>query len=304
MPTSSIELMLFGCLCFGAAAAILALAFRTAAAEEGPQEWRYSLARLEELRAQSVWFRLFEPLVSALGRLNANWFADQFPAIRRELLAAGHSRAWTAEEWLAVIEIQSILISVPLTFVWWNLMGGYGLFLGVMQTIVIAFLLRRRLARQAALRLWRIKVKLPYFLDLLTLLMEAGSTFLNGLKEAVHEFRQQPIGVEFGRVLGEMNMGKSRITALEGLRERLQDDELTSIIGAMIQGEQLGSPLAHIFRAQADVLRIKRTQRAETIAGEAGVKMLLPAILVMGSTVIVILGPFILNFIYGGLFGE
>ena len=173
-----------------------------------------------------------------------------------------------------------------------------------MQTIVIAFLLRRRLARQAALRLWRIKVKLPYFLDLLTLLMEAGSTFLNGLKEAVHEFRQQPIGVEFGRVLGEMNMGKSRITALEGLRERLQDDELTSIIGAMIQGEQLGSPLAHIFRAQADVLRIKRTQRAETIAGEAGVKMLLPAILVMGSTVIVILGPFILNFIYGGLFGE
>ena len=68
------------------------------------------------------------------------------------------------------------------------------------------------------------------------------------------------------------------------------------------QGEQLGSPLAHIFRAQADMLRIKRTQRAETIAGEAGVKMLLPAILVMASTVIVILGPFILGFIYGGLF--
>ena len=46
------------------------------------------------------------------------------------------------------------------------------------------------------------------------------------------------------------------------------------------------------------MLRIKRTQRAETIAGEAGVKMLLPGILVMASTVIVILGPFLLSFVY------
>ena len=53
-----------------------------------------------------------------------------------------------------------------------------------------------------------------------------------------------------------------------------------------------------MFRTQADVLRIKRTQRAETIAGEAGVKMLLPGILFMASTVVIILGPFLLGFIY------
>ena len=53
-----------------------------------------------------------------------------------------------------------------------------------------------------------------------------------------------------------------------------------------------------MFRTQADVLRIKRTQRAETIAGEAGVKMLLPGILIMASTVVIILGPFLLGFIY------
>ena len=46
------------------------------------------------------------------------------------------------------------------------------------------------------------------------------------------------------------------------------------------------------------MLRIKRTQRPETIAGEAGVKMLLPGILVMMSTVIVILGPFIIGFVF------
>jgi tight adherence protein C len=59
--------------------------------------------------------------------------------------------------------------------------------------------------------------------------------------------------------------------------------------------------LAQIFRTQADVLRLKRTQRAETIAGEAGVNMLLPAVLVMVSTVLVIVGPFLLNYLYFGL---
>lgn len=304
MPNSSPELLLFACVCIGAAVAVLTLAFRNAAVEEGPQEWRYSVARLEELRATSLQFRLFEPAIRGLARLNGNWFRDQLPAIQRELLAAGKTRAWTPEEWLGLVEIQALLLAIPICVAFWNMMGGVGIFFGMLLSLVVAVVLRRRLARQAAVRLWKIKIKLPYFLDLLTLLMEAGSTFLNGLREAVHEFREQPIGIEFGRVMGEMNMGKSRIAALESLRDRLQDDELTTIIGSMIQGEQLGSPLAHIFRAQADVLRIKRTQRAETIAGEAGVKMLLPAILVMGSTVIVILGPFILNFLYGGLFGE
>ena len=57
------------------------------------------------------------------------------------------------------------------------------------------------------------------------------------------------------------------------MRDRLDDPEVTSIIGSIIQGEILGTPLARLFRTQADVLRTKRTQRAETIAGEAGVKL-------------------------------
>ena len=90
-------------------------------------------------------------------------------------------------------------------------------------------------------------------------------------------------------------MGKSRTAALDAMRDRLSDDEIGSLIGAIIQGEQLGTPLALLFRAQADVLRLKRTQRAETIAGEAAVKMLFPAVLIMVATVIIMLGPFILG---------
>ncbi len=143
---------------------------------------------------------------------------------------------------------------------------------------------------------------MPFLLDLLTLLMEAGATFLHALAQAVSEFEGHPVAEEFGRVLTDMNLGKTRAEAFLAMRDRLQDDEITSIIGSILQGEHLGTPLAQIFRTQADVLRLKRTQRAETIAGEAGVKMLLPAVLVMAAAVLIILGPFLLNYLYLGLY--
>jgi tight adherence protein C len=262
-------------------------------------DWRYDVNRINELRRASLFYRLFQPLIQGLAAINRRAFPAELAEMGREIVAAGHSRFWTPEEWLAKVELQALLLSVPIFYVCLEIMGPPGVVLGGVFTILAAVLLRRRLARQARYRLWQIKLRLPFLLDLLTLLMEAGSTFLSALREACHEFRDHPAGVEFGRVLAEMNMGKSRTAALESLRQRLSDDEITSIVGSIIQGENLGTPLALLFRTQADVLRIKRTQRAETMAGEAGVKMLLPAVLIMMATVLIILGPFALSFVDG-----
>jgi tight adherence protein C len=162
--------------------------------------------------------------------------------------------------------------------------------------------LRYRLKRMARQPLVMIKRRMPFLLDLLTLLMEAGATFLQALKQAVNEFEGHAVAVEFGRVLTDMNVGKTRTEAFENLRSRLKDDEIGTIVSAIVQGESLGTPMADVFRTQADVLRLKRSQRAETIAGEAGVNMLLPGILVMMACVLVILGPFVLGNWASGLF--
>lgn len=274
---------------------------RTLASEELTQgeEWRYDVSRINELRKASPVYRVFQPLILGLASFNRRAFRDQLPEISREILAAGHSRYWTPDEWLARIQIIAGLLALPISYFCLNIMGPPGIVLAGVLTILVGVLLRRRLARQAKYRIWHIKRRMPFLLDLLTLLMEAGATFINALRDAVFEFRDHAVGVEFSRVLAEMNMGKSRTAALESLRQRLDDDEITSIVGSIIQGENLGTPLALLFRTQADVLRIKRTQRAETIAGEAGVKMLLPAVLIMMATVLIILGPFILSFVHG-----
>ena len=262
------------------------------------EDWRYDVNRINELRKISLFYRFFQPLIQGFALINRRAFRSELPEIARELQAAGLPRAWTPEEYLGQLELLALLMSPAYFYLCLEFMGPPGVVLAIVMIILTAYLLRRRLTKQAKYRIFRIKLRLPFLLDLLTLLMEAGSTFLDALKESVQEFREHPAGEEFGRVLAEMRMGKNRTSALETLKERLADDEINSIVGSIIQGENLGTPLARIFRTQADVLRIKRTQRAETIAGEAGVKMLLPAVLIMAATVLIILGPFILGFVY------
>jgi tight adherence protein C len=265
---------------------------------EQDDDWRYDVNRINELRRTDFLYRYFQPVIQLFARFNRGAFRDSLPEMGREIQAAGLPRFWTPAEYLGRIELIALLISPLFIMLCIRMMELPGIVLGLVLTVLAAWLLRRNLASRARYRLLLIKRRLPFLLDLLTLLMEAGSTFIQALKDAVQEFQHHPVGHEFGRVLAEMSMGKSRTAALEALRDRLSDDEITSIIGSIIQGENLGTPLARLFRTQADVLRMKRTQRAETVAGEAGVQMLLPGILIMASTVIIILGPFILGFIY------
>lgn len=266
---------------------------------EQDRAWRYDVNRINELRRVDPLYRIFQPLVQLFARMNRVAFREYLPEIGREIQAAGLPRFWAPEEYLGRLEVIALLVSPAYFYLCVSFIGSsVGVIPAIVLTIGTGWGLRRRLAGQARYRLLRIKRRMPFLLDLLTLLMEAGATFLQALKEAVEQFGDHPVGQEFGRVLGELSMGKNRTAALEAMRDRLSDDEITSIVGSIIQGEELGTPLARLFRTQADVLRIKRTQRAETVAGEAGVKMLLPAVLVMASTVIIILGPFILGFLY------
>ena len=298
-------LLWLSCALIGTAVAVLVVTIRealgrTARSEVDPD--RFDMVRLADLRQTSMTVRLFEPLVRLLSELCRRTFSEELPSVQRDLHVSGAARAWKPEEWLAATLIQAVLFSIPGGIWCLREFGVAGLVMAFVLVVIVAVILRRRLHSNAVRRMWRIKTRLPYFLDLVNLLMEAGATFMNALREAVREFTEQPVGQEFGRVLTELSLGRNRSAALESMRDRLQDDEITSLVGAIIQGEEHGSPLVHVLRGQADLLRIKRTQRAETLAGEAGVQMLFPTMLVMMATVIVILAPFAMEFVSGSFF--
>ncbi len=259
-------------------------------------EWRYDVSRINELRRLDIWFRLFQRPIQFFAALNRAALRGSLPEIARQIQAAGLPRFWLPEEYLGRMQLITLLLFPLYLYLCIVLMGTAGTVTALLLVGVTVWLLRRRLATAARQRLVAIKRRMPFLLDLLTLLMEAGSSFLQALNQSVHEFEGHPVATEFGRVITDMNMGKSRTEAFDNLRQRLADDEINSIVGSIIQSEELGTPVSHIFRTQADVLRVKRSQRAETIAGEAAVQMLLPGVLVMAATVLVILGPFVLSF--------
>ncbi|RME82995.1 MAG: type II secretion system F family protein, partial [Planctomycetota bacterium] len=148
------------------------------------------------------------------------------------------------------------------------------------------------LSEKAQQRKLDMQISLPYVLDLLTLAVEAGIDFTQALQRIVDRGTKNPLIDEFSRMLQQIQVGKPRTEALREFAERTDIEDVRSIVQALIQADELGSPLGPILRVQAEQLRVKRSQRAEKLAQQAPVKMLFPLIGCIFPTVFIILfGP-------------
>ena len=136
---------------------------------------------------------------------------------------------------------------------------------------------------------------LPDILDLLTVSVEAGLGFDAALVKVV-ERKKGPLADEFGIVLREIRVGKPRKEALRELSERVKVDDITSLVSAVIQADQLGVGISNILRIQAEQVRTKRRQQAEESAMKAPIKMLFPLVFFIFPTLfVVLLGPAIIQ---------
>ncbi len=144
---------------------------------------------------------------------------------------------------------------------------------------------------------------LPYNLDLLTLSVEAGLDFAAALGRVVEKGRQGPLSDELAISLRELKLGKTREEALRNLAVRVELPTLSSFVQALIQADKMGTPLGKILRILSTQMRIERTQRAEKLANEAPVKLLLPLIGCIFPTIFIMLfGPIAYQVFFGGNF--
>lgn len=131
---------------------------------------------------------------------------------------------------------------------------------------------------------------LPFYLDIITLSVEAGTNLTGGLTQAVQKTADSPLRREFSRVLRDIRSGKTRADALRELSERSGSPAVGNVVTGLIQAERTGSSLGPILRAQANQLRSQRFQLAEKKAMEAPVKLLAPLIMfIFPTTALVIL---------------
>ncbi len=144
----------------------------------------------------------------------------------------------------------------------------------------------------------QIALQLPDTLDLLTISVEAGLDFMGAMRRVVEKHRPGALKDELERFFKQTELGRPRREALREMANRVQLQDLRAVIAALIQGDRLGVSIGPILRAQSDMLRTRRGQRAEKAAQEAPVKMMAPLMIcILPSVFIMILAPVILQMI-------
>lgn len=153
-----------------------------------------------------------------------------------------------------------------------------------------------------ALRKRELLKSLPFYLDIITLCVEAGLNMQGAMHQAVAKGPKGVLRDEFQRVLRDIRAGKGRSDSLRNMAERLNEPSATNFTSAVIQAESMGMNLGPVLRAQADHRRTERFLRAEKLAMEAPVKMLFPLIaFIFPCTFIVLFFPIVMKFMHSGI---
>jgi tight adherence protein C len=174
-------------------------------------------------------------------------------------------------------------------------MDGFGLYLSCMLIGGMIgyfypdlWLTERRKKRQ------RMVIKdLPVFLDFIVMTVEAGMNITGGIEQATQKGPPGPLAQEFARLLRDLRSGLARAEALRRMADRMDMTQISSFTGSLIQADRVGASLGQTLRAQASQRREERFLRAEKLALEAPVKMMLPLVMFFFPLVFLVLGYFI-----------
>lgn len=146
---------------------------------------------------------------------------------------------------------------------------------------------------------------LPFSIDLIGSAMRSGVDFTAAVRYYVStEDPSSPLAQEFSTLLRELELGKTRIEAIEAMSERVCTDAFTSFAAALTHGIEVGASIVETMKIQGEEMRRVRFNMAERKAARAASAMILPiAIFIMPAFFIVIGVPVYLKVCSSGLGG-
>lgn len=214
--------------------------------------------------------------------------------VRQNLDACGNPSSYSVDEYLSLCLLSGLVLPAAIAVV--SLVLGHLNPALVMLMTVIGFAIPLyQLHSSATARIARIAKQLPYTLDLIALMMAAGSTFNEAIATLIRDEPDDDFNRELGLVLSEMEFGTIRSQALTNMSQRIPLDTLRSIVGAVNQAEALGTPLSVILKTQASMLRMHRSVRAEKLSASASLRILIPSMLILLAVVLTVFGPVLIN---------
>jgi tight adherence protein C len=261
----------------------------------------YLRRKREQARRDSSWIRLVDPLIRFVAQLVRRMGLDNHRArIQRLLVNAGSPWGFTADEFIGFCVANAL--GAWVAFVLLMFMGGQGFkpFIPLVPAAAGYFLTVVTLKNKAQARRVKMDRQMPFVLDIISLTMGAGATFLQAVETITTVSDKGAMEEELEILLLEIKAGTPLREAIKNMTKRSDSEELALMVAAVSQAEQLGTPLVDIFRGQAETNRFRRTKAAEKAAAKIPNKMAVPTVFLMLAVLLLLFGPIIIKATTGG----
>lgn len=166
------------------------------------------------------------------------------------------------------------------------------LFFALVAAIILGSLPYHYVRRRRRKRREEFESFLPEAIDLMTNALKSGFSLESALRMVAQEIAD-PVGIEFGIAFEEQNLGTSMGEALSNMGERVQSDELSLMISALLIHKKTGGNLAEVLERIGNTIRerfrLEREVRIHTAYGR------LSGVILILLPIIVAIAIFILN---------
>jgi tight adherence protein C len=246
--------------------------------------------RTESVGRRSLVGRLLGFLDQVIGgRVLGQLSSGSRTKVRDSIVRAGSPEGTTVE---SLVQRQATWALLGL------LCGGVllalGSYLGLVLPVAGWFMPRFALWSTSRRRTHDVERSLPDFLDVLAVTISAGLGFRAALRR-VANLVEGVVSEEMLIALRQIDLGASRRTAFEEMRDRTSAPSLHNFITAFLQAEELGTPLSGFLEVYATELRRTAGQRARTAAARANPKIsLILTLVIMPAISLFMIGSLIL----------
>lgn len=237
--------------------------------------------------------RVIRPMLVQLAERASKLSPDKSREAAEKLMEqAGKPYGWGPNEFFLMRLVVAVIMGVLLTLITrMSDYSSYAIFVGIGGLGLGFFMPLLWIRSKIQARQKAVIKQLPDAMDLLTITVEAGMGFDGALQKVADKWDNE-ISRAFGRVTREIQIGVLRRVALKNMSDNVDVADMTSLVAAIIQAEQLGVSIAKVLRVQSKQMRIKRSQRAEAEANKAPIKMLFPMVfLIFPALFVVLLAP-------------
>lgn len=263
------------------------------------------------VKPPSFWMRVVWPYLDRLTAPgSAVWRNINEDDLRVRLMRAGFPFGLRAQTFLllkmAAVPLLALFMAFYFALVNDNIMPlpGVGIWFAVAFGAFVGFRLPDIwLGAKIKARQKEIQLVLPDTIDLISISVEAGLGLIAAIQRISERF-PNALSEEFLRTLQEVRLGRAQGEALRDMARRVDVPDLSSLLTAMVQAEQLGLAISNVLTVQSERLRQRRAQRAREAAQKAPIKMTFPLVLfIFPALFIVILGPALIRIFTQNSFG-